>query len=100
MPEKENIQGEWIKYEQGSDAKPLYESLQGHGTGWCTAGESTAETQLKAGDFYVFYTKDKQIISCGFLLTNKIGNFLSKISLCAILPAVSSFSLNLISDAS
>lgn len=57
--EKESIQGEWVKYEQNSDAKPLYESLQGHGTGWCTAGESTAEAQLELGDFYVFYTKDK-----------------------------------------
>jgi len=58
--EKENIQGEWIKYEQGSDAEPLYKSLQGHGTGWCTAGEGVAKTQLEAGDFYVFYSKNKQ----------------------------------------
>lgn len=58
--EKENIQGQWVKYDQGSDAKPLYESLQGHGTGWCTAGESTAEAQLKLGDFYVYYTKNQQ----------------------------------------
>lgn len=58
--EKENIQGEWVKYDQGSDAKPLYESLQGHGTGWCTAGESMAESQLAAGDFYVFYSKDQK----------------------------------------
>ncbi len=58
--EKENIKGEWVKYEQGSDAKPLYESLQGKGTGWCTAGESMAKTQLEAGDFYVFYSNDAQ----------------------------------------
>ncbi len=57
--EKEKIEGEWIKYDRNSDAKPLYESLQGHGTGWCTAGESTAEAQLKMGDFYVFYTKNQ-----------------------------------------
>ncbi len=57
--EKENIQGEWIKYDQGSDAAPLYESLQGRGTGWCTAGESTAKAQLQVGDFYVFYSNDK-----------------------------------------
>lgn len=54
--EKEQVQGEWIKYEQGSDAEPLYKSLQGHGTGWCTAGEGVARTQLEAGDFYVFYS--------------------------------------------
>jgi len=58
--DKENIQGEWVKYEQGSDAEPLYTSLQGHGTGWCTAGEGVAKTQLQAGDFYVYYTKSKK----------------------------------------
>lgn len=57
--EKENVQGEWVKYEQGSDAEPLYKSLQGHGTGWCTAGESVARAQLQGGDFYVFYSNDK-----------------------------------------
>lgn len=51
-------EGEWVKYDQNSDHMPLVESLQGHGTGWCTAGESTAETQLKAGDFYVYYSHD------------------------------------------
>ena len=48
-----NVKGEWVKYNQGSDHMPLARSLQGHGTGWCTAGESTAEAQLKGGDFYV-----------------------------------------------
>lgn len=52
-------EGEWIKYPQNSDHMPLVKSLQGHGTGWCTAGESTAEVQLKSGDFYVYYSKDK-----------------------------------------
>lgn len=52
--------GQWVKYDQGSDHMPLVKSLQGHGTGWCTAGESTAQTQLKAGDFYVYYSLDQQ----------------------------------------
>lgn len=51
--------GKWIKYNQGTDHMPLVTSLQGHGTGWCTAGESTAKTQLQDGDFYVFYSLDK-----------------------------------------
>ncbi len=51
-------EGHWVKYEQGSDHVPLVISLQGHGTGWCTAGESTAKLQLKAGDFYVYYSLD------------------------------------------
>ncbi len=56
----EKTAGKWVKYEQGSDATPLVESLQGHGTGWCTAGESTAEAQLQGGDFYVYYSLDKK----------------------------------------
>lgn len=56
----EKTQGRWIKYEQNSDHRPLVESLQGHGTGWCTAGESTAKAQLQNGDFYVFYSQDEK----------------------------------------
>lgn len=55
-----NNQGQWVKYNQGSDHMPLVASLQGHGTGWCTAGESTAATQLKGGDFYVYYSFDNE----------------------------------------
>ena len=60
--EREQIKGEWMKYEQGDEdgAKKLYASLQNKGTGWCTAGSSTAEAQIESGDFYVFYTYDKQ----------------------------------------
>ncbi len=54
-----NTEGKWVKYEQGSDHMPLVESLQGHGTGWCTAGESTARAQLDGGDFYVYYSYDQ-----------------------------------------
>ena len=54
-----NTKGKWVKYDRNSDHMPLVESLQGHGTGWCTAGESTAEAQLKGGDFYVYYSLDQ-----------------------------------------
>ncbi len=54
------IKGEWIKYDKNSDHMPLVESLGGHGTGWCTAGETTAQSQLKGGDFYVYYSYDNQ----------------------------------------
>lgn len=54
-----STEGKWIKYNQNSDHLPLVESLQGHGTGWCTAGESTAKTQLANGDFYVYYSLDE-----------------------------------------
>ncbi len=60
MESREEVRGQWVKYEQGDDsaAEKLFESLEGKGTGWCTAGRSTAETQIDSGDFYVFYTND------------------------------------------
>ena len=54
------VEGQWIKYEQGSDYHVLRNSLQGYNTGWCTAaGESFAKSQLEGGDFYVYYSKDE-----------------------------------------
>jgi len=52
--------GKWVKYPKGADHMSLVESLQGHGTGWCTAGESTAQAQLQGGDFYVYYSFDEK----------------------------------------
>ena len=55
----DETEGIWIKYNMGSDYMPLWESLQGKNTGWCTAGKETAKIQLKGGDFYIYYTKDE-----------------------------------------
>lgn len=57
---REQIEGKWVKYAKGDmeGAKELYYSLQGKGTGWCTAGEGTARLQVETGDFYVYYTND------------------------------------------
>ncbi len=55
----QETEGIWVKYEQGSDYHPLLVSLQGKNTGWCTAGETVAKQQLENGDFYIYYTKDK-----------------------------------------
>jgi len=52
--------GKWIKYQKGTDPTALWASLQNKGTAWCTRGFATAETQLKGGDFYVYYTSDRQ----------------------------------------
>ena len=51
--------GIWIKYPKGSDHMKLVKSIQGKGTGWCTAGEGIAKNQLSHGDFYVYYSYDK-----------------------------------------
>lgn len=61
MESGEETRGEWRKYEQGDmdHAEELFDSLQGKGTGWCTAGYSTAEMQIESGDFYAYYTYDK-----------------------------------------
>ena len=59
---RKDIRGSWTKFKQTDDprtARRLSGSLQGHGTGWCTAGESTANIQLQGGDFYVYYTRDE-----------------------------------------
>ena len=50
--------GVWIKYNQNSDPNVLVKTLEGKGTGWCTAGLETAKIQLEMGDFYIYYTKD------------------------------------------
>ncbi len=61
MENREEVRGQWVKYTQGNDAdaEKLFGSLEGKGTGWCTAGRSTAETQIESGDFYVYYTNDE-----------------------------------------
>ncbi|MEZ4210929.1 MAG: hypothetical protein R3B39_01365 [Candidatus Paceibacterota bacterium] len=56
---RESIVGEWVKYPQGGDYKQLEQSLYGKGTGWCTA-EGSAKCHVEQGDFYVYYTKNKQ----------------------------------------
>ena len=55
----EETRGKWIKYDQGSDPKPLVNSLEGHPLEWCTADIDTARTQLSGGDFYVYYSIDE-----------------------------------------
>jgi hypothetical protein len=50
--------GKWVKYNQGSSPDALVESLKGMNTGWCTAGEATARSQLQNGDFYVYYSNN------------------------------------------
>lgn len=53
---RESLQGDWVRYEQGSDHHTLEDALRGKGTGWCTA-EGSAYSQLQGGDFYVYYSR-------------------------------------------
>jgi len=55
---RESFQGEWVKYEQGSDYHKLEDALRGKGTGWCTA-EGSAPSHLQGGDFWVYFSKGK-----------------------------------------
>lgn len=60
--EKENLyrnEGIWVKYDKGGDYQKLADSLNGYATNWCTNGKGTAVAQLSYGDFYIYYTLDK-----------------------------------------
>ncbi len=57
---REETKGKWVKYQKGTDPTALWASLQNKGTAWCTKGFATAATQLEGGDFYVYYTLDRQ----------------------------------------
>lgn len=57
---KKETRGRWVKYSRGTDPTALWASLQNKGAAWCTKGFATAETQLKGGDFYVYYTYNRQ----------------------------------------
>lgn len=67
--QKSGFDGCWMKYNEGSeeDAIRLFESLQGFGCPWCTAGSiDSAKDQVmgienySGGDFYVYYTYNEQ----------------------------------------
>lgn len=51
--------GEWVTFKRQSDYRPLVKSLVGMNTGWCTAGEATAISQLEDSDFHIFYNYDE-----------------------------------------
>lgn len=60
---KKITEGQWVKFDQSDkmeDAEALANSLRGYGTGWCTAGRSTAHEQLKNGDFYIYFTPNAE----------------------------------------
>lgn len=52
--------GLWVKYPQGSAPENLSLALSGWNTGWCTTDCGTAGRQLKGGDFYVYYSGDRE----------------------------------------
>lgn len=56
----DSLEGRWVTYPRGSDPTALVNSLEGRNTGWCTAGESVARSQLANGDFHVYYSNDRR----------------------------------------
>jgi hypothetical protein len=55
----ESTAGEWRHFPQGSDPRVLVSTLEGKGTEWCTAGLDVASKQLGNGEFWIYYTYDK-----------------------------------------
>ncbi len=56
---EKNNDGIWVKFEQNSDATHLINSIVGKNTGWCTIVTDLASYQLSVGDFYIYFTKDR-----------------------------------------
>jgi hypothetical protein len=59
--ERARTDGAWVRYEQTELRErgvQLAQSLQPYGTGWCTAGEATAQFQLSKGDFHIYCSRD------------------------------------------
>lgn len=56
----QETRGKWVTYAQGSDPKPLVDSLAGYPLEWCTADLDTARDQLADGDFHVYYSINEQ----------------------------------------
>ena len=59
----DETEGIWVKYDMGSDYMPLWESLQGKNTGWCTAGKETAKTQLSMVETFMYIIQRTKIMN-------------------------------------
>jgi hypothetical protein len=61
MEGRERIEGQWVKYQRGnrSDIDRLLDALDCKVTGWYPEGLYKVKADLDNGDFYVYYTKDK-----------------------------------------
>lgn len=53
-------QGEWKVFKRGSESKILADTLQGFNTGWCIAGEGTAESYLNHSDILIYFSQDEK----------------------------------------
>lgn len=52
--------GIWKHYQKGDDHLALVASLRNKNTGWCTASELIAKTQLAIGDLYIYYSYNQE----------------------------------------
>ena len=53
-------EGEWRMFARDSSAKELADALQGYNTGWCIAGEGTAESYLGHSDVLIYFSQDQE----------------------------------------
>ena len=53
-------EGKWVKYDKGSGGTALSEAILGYDTGWCIVGRATAQSYVDQGDFYVYFSYDKE----------------------------------------
>jgi len=53
------IEGQWKKFAKGTDPKVLADTLQGFNTGWCIAGQGTAQSYLSHSDIWIYFSQDQ-----------------------------------------
>ncbi|GIW66640.1 MAG: hypothetical protein KatS3mg095_0538 [Candidatus Parcubacteria bacterium] len=53
-------EGRWRLFPQNSNHQDLVKAIEGFNTGWCIAGEVTAENYLSHSDIYIYFSKDSK----------------------------------------
>ncbi len=52
-------EGIWVKYPRHSSADKLVSDIIGYNTGWCINQKEIASNYISYGNFYIYYSKDK-----------------------------------------
>lgn len=58
--DKNNLDGIWLEYTNTPESiNKMIESIEDKNTGWCIASHNRADAYAEHGNFYIYYTKDK-----------------------------------------